>query len=65
MKELIIRDKYGQSTPMFHKEYEKFSQFKDKYWAVQAKNAAKEGFLSEKESKNFFNKILKIYYVKT
>ncbi|WP_341792612.1 toxin-antitoxin system subunit antitoxin [Rickettsia endosymbiont of Gonocerus acuteangulatus] len=55
MKELIIRDKYGQSTPMSHKEYEKFNQFKDKYWAVQAKNAAKEGFLLEKESKDFFN----------
>lgn len=50
---------------MSHKEYEKFSQFKDKYWAVQAKNAAKEGFLSEKESKDFFNKILKVYYAKT
>lgn len=48
MKELIIRDKYGQSTPMSHKEYEKFNQFKDKYWAVQAKNVAKEGFFIRK-----------------
>ncbi|AFB30999.1 MULTISPECIES: hypothetical protein [spotted fever group] len=38
-----------------HEEYEKFNQLEDMYWwAMQAKNASKSGFLSEEESKDFF-----------
>ncbi|MFV9916591.1 hypothetical protein [Rickettsia sibirica] len=33
------------------------------YWAMQAKNASKSGFLSEEESKDFLNKILNIFLI--
>ncbi|AFC74209.1 hypothetical protein MC1_00100 [Rickettsia parkeri str. Portsmouth] len=33
------------------------------YWAMQAKNASKSGFLSEEESKGFLNKILNIFLI--
>ncbi|WP_341790390.1 hypothetical protein [Rickettsia endosymbiont of Polydrusus tereticollis] len=41
-----------------HEEYEKFNQLEDMYWVMQAKNASKKGFLSEKESAGFLAKIL-------
>ncbi|WP_395476601.1 type II toxin-antitoxin system Phd/YefM family antitoxin [Rickettsia endosymbiont of Pantilius tunicatus] len=61
IKEPIIINRYGKPAAVLisHEEYEKFSQFEDMYWTIQAKNAAKEGFLSEKESEDFLNKILK------
>ncbi|ABV75614.1 hypothetical protein RPO_00090 [Rickettsia rickettsii str. Arizona] len=33
------------------------------YWAMQAKNASKSGFLLEEESKDFLNKILNIFLI--
>ena len=41
------------------KNYERFNQLEDMYWAMQAKDTSKSGFLSEEESTDFLNKILK------
>ncbi|KJW02377.1 prevent-host-death family protein [Rickettsia endosymbiont of Ixodes pacificus] len=61
VKSPVIINKYGKPTVVLisHEEYEKFNQLEDMYWAMQAKNVSKSGFLSEEESKDFLNKILK------
>lgn len=60
VKSPVIINKYGKPTAVLisHEEYEKFNQLEDMYWAMQARNVSKSGFLSEKESKDFLNNIL-------
>jgi len=60
VKSPVIINKYSKPTAVLisHEEYEKFNEFEDMYWARQAKNASKSGFLSEKDSKDFLDKIL-------
>ncbi|XVN40858.1 MAG: type II toxin-antitoxin system Phd/YefM family antitoxin [Rickettsia endosymbiont of Argas persicus] len=61
IKAPVIINKYGKPAAVLisHEEYKKFNQLEDMYWALQAKNASKNGFLSEKDSEDFLNKILK------
>lgn len=60
VKEPVIIHKYGKPSAvvMSHEEYNKFLMFEDLYWSLKAKEAAKSGFLSVKESKDFLNSIL-------
>ncbi|MCX4084639.1 toxin-antitoxin system subunit antitoxin [Rickettsia hoogstraalii] len=58
VKSPVIINKYGKLL-ISPEEYEKFNQFEDMYWAMQARNASKSDFLSEEESKDFLDKMLK------
>ncbi|MGL4226909.1 MAG: toxin-antitoxin system subunit antitoxin [Rickettsia sp.] len=58
VKSPVIINKYGKLL-ISPEEYEKFNQLEDMYWAMQAKNASKRGFLSEEESKDVLDKMSK------
>ncbi|MGX6959884.1 MAG: type II toxin-antitoxin system Phd/YefM family antitoxin [Rickettsia endosymbiont of Pentastiridius leporinus] len=61
IKAPVIINKYGKPAAVLisHEEYERFNQLEDMYWVMQAKNAAKGGFLSEEKSEEFLNEMLK------
>jgi len=60
IKEPVIINKHGKPSAVLisHEEYEKFLIFEDMYWSLKAEEAAKGGFLSEKESADFLTSIL-------
>lgn len=60
VKEPIVIQKYGKPSAVLiaYDKYEKFLEFEDLYWEIKAKQSAKQGFLSQKESDEFLNSIL-------
>ena len=60
IKEPVVIQKHGKPCAVLisHEEYKKFLEFEDFYWALKAKQASENGFLSNQGSKNFLDSIL-------
>lgn len=58
-REPVVIEKNGRPAAyvLSPEEYSKLSEIEDKYWEYRAIMAEKEGFLSEKRSKDFLDNL--------